>query len=66
VGWRKVKRLMKVWQIIETALTPSQRAVMMAVKVQEVALDVIAERLDSNRNAIYKLLHDARVKLNNV
>ena len=57
--------LIKVRQIIESALTPRQRAVMMAVNVQGVPLDVIAERMGSNRNAIYKLLHDARVKLKN-
>jgi RNA polymerase sigma-70 factor, ECF subfamily len=55
--------LIKVRQIIDTALTPRQRAVMMAVTVQGVPLDVIAERMGSNRNAIYKLMHDARVKL---
>jgi RNA polymerase sigma-70 factor, ECF subfamily len=55
--------LIMVRQIIETALTPRQRAVMMAVNVQGVPLDVVAERMGSNRNAIYKLMHDARVKL---
>jgi RNA polymerase sigma-70 factor, ECF subfamily len=31
--------------------------------VQEVPIDVLAERLGSNRGAVYKTLHDARRKL---
>jgi RNA polymerase sigma-70 factor (ECF subfamily) len=52
-----------VKQIIHQELTPRQRAVMMAVNVQHVPLDVVAERLGSNRNALYKMMHDARLKL---
>lgn len=52
-----------VMEIINTELTPRQRAVMMAVNVKGVPLDVVAERMDSNRNAIYKMMHDARKKL---
>ena len=36
---------------------------MMAVAVQGVPLDVVAERIGSNRNALYKLIHDARLRL---
>jgi RNA polymerase sigma-70 factor (ECF subfamily) len=31
--------------------------------LEGVPIDVLAERLDSNRNALYKLLHDARRRL---
>ena len=55
--------LVMIRDIIETELTPRQRAVMMAVNLQGVPLDVIAKRMGSNRNALYKLLHDARLKL---
>ena len=55
--------MMKIKSIIDHELTPKQRAVMMAVNVQGVPLDVIAQRLGSNRNAVYKMMHDARVKL---
>lgn len=55
--------LMLIREIIETELTPRQRAAMMAVNVQGAPLDVVAQRMDTNRNALYKLLHDARVKL---
>jgi RNA polymerase sigma-70 factor (ECF subfamily) len=52
-----------VQQIIHQELTPRQRSVMMAINVQGVPLDVIAERMGSNRNALYKMMHDARLKL---
>lgn len=55
--------MMKIKSIIDHELTPRQRTVMMAVNVQDVPLDVVAQRLGSNRNAVYKMMHDARVKL---
>ena len=45
---------------VRTALTPHQRRVLVALAVNGVPIDVLAERLDSNRNALYKTLHDAR------
>ena len=48
---------------IETALTPRQRQVLVAVVLEGVPIDVLAERLDSNRNALYKTIHDARRRL---
>ena len=44
-------------------LSERQRSVMMAVNVQGLPMDVVAERMNSNRNAIYKMMHDARLKL---
>ncbi len=44
-------------------LTPRQRDIFAAVVVHEVPIDVLADRLDSTRGAIYKVLHDARRKL---
>jgi RNA polymerase sigma-70 factor (ECF subfamily) len=44
-------------------LTELQREVFLAIVVLEVPVDVVAERHDSNRGAIYKVLHDARRKL---
>lgn len=52
-----------VQQIIAEELTPRQRKVMTAIHLQGVPLDVVAQRTNSNRNAIYKLMHDARLKL---
>jgi len=48
---------------VETALTPHQRQVFAALALNEVPIDVLAERLDTTRGALYKTLHDARTKL---
>ena len=48
---------------IKTALTPRQRQVLVATVLEGVPIDVLAERLGSNRNALYKLLHEARRRL---
>jgi RNA polymerase sigma-70 factor, ECF subfamily len=48
---------------IDKSLTPHQRRVMLALVVEGVPIDVLAERLGSNRNALYKTLHDARTRL---
>ncbi|MFP4323303.1 MAG: RNA polymerase sigma factor [Anaerolineales bacterium] len=44
-------------------LTERQRIALEAVSLRGVPMDVVAEQLDTNRNALYKLLHDARKKL---
>jgi len=44
-------------------LTPHQRDVFVALALNEVPIDVLAERLDTTRGALYKTLHDARTKL---
>jgi RNA polymerase sigma-70 factor (ECF subfamily) len=48
---------------IESALTPHQRRVLVALALDGVPIDVLAERLGSTRGALYKTLHDARAKL---
>jgi RNA polymerase sigma-70 factor (ECF subfamily) len=48
---------------IADALTPHQRAVLVAVTLNDVPIDVLAERLATSRGALYKTLHDARRKL---
>jgi RNA polymerase sigma-70 factor, ECF subfamily len=48
---------------IRKALTPRQRQVLVAAVLEGVPIDVLAERLGSNRNALYKMLHDARRSL---
>ena len=52
-----------VQNVMKEELTPRQHQVMMAVAVQGTPLDIVAERLGSNRNALYKLIHDARLRL---
>lgn len=48
---------------IATVLTPHQRRVALALVVDDVPIDVLADRLGTNRNALYKTLHDARTRL---
>jgi RNA polymerase sigma-70 factor, ECF subfamily len=52
-----------VERAIETVLTPHQRRVVLALLVDGVPIDVLADRLGTNRNALYKALHDARRRL---
>jgi RNA polymerase sigma-70 factor (ECF subfamily) len=44
-------------------LTDHQREVLVALAIDGVPIDVLAERLGSTRGALYKTLHDARRKL---
>jgi RNA polymerase sigma-70 factor, ECF subfamily len=48
---------------ITDALTPHQRRVLVALALNGVPIDVLAERLGTTRGALYKTLHDARRKL---
>jgi RNA polymerase sigma-70 factor (ECF subfamily) len=48
---------------IADELTPHQRTVLIAVTLNDVPIDVLAERLSTTRGALYKTLHDARRKL---
>jgi RNA polymerase sigma-70 factor (ECF subfamily) len=57
----------QVWQVIadviNSELTERQRQVLVAVRVDNIPMAEVAELLDTNINNIYKLLHDARLKL---
>lgn len=48
---------------IERSLSDHQRRVLVAVTLNDVPIDVLAERLETTRGALYKTLHDARKKL---
>jgi RNA polymerase sigma-70 factor, ECF subfamily len=48
---------------ITEVLTPHQRSVLVALAVNGMPIDVLADRLSTTRGALYKTLHDARVKL---
>ncbi|HRQ22336.1 MAG TPA: sigma factor-like helix-turn-helix DNA-binding protein, partial [Anaerolineales bacterium] len=49
--------------ILAEELTPRQRAVMTAIGIKGVPMDEVAHRMGTNRNAIYKMMHDARLRL---
>jgi RNA polymerase sigma-70 factor, ECF subfamily len=55
--------LAAVRQAIEIHLTKRQRQALTAIVFEEIPLDELARHWASNRNALYKLLHDARRKL---
>ncbi|MEA2156738.1 MAG: hypothetical protein QOE11_2878 [Solirubrobacteraceae bacterium] len=48
---------------IADALSAHQREVLVAITLNGVPIDVLAERLNTTRGALYKTLHDARKKL---
>ena len=50
-------------RLIATELTDRQRQALVAVRIQGMPLEEVARRLGTNRNALYKLLHDARQRL---
>jgi len=48
---------------MDTTLTAHQRRVLVALALNGVPIDVLAERLGTTRGALYKTLHDARTRL---
>jgi len=48
---------------IDRELSEHQRNVLVSTTIAGVPIDVLAERLDTTRGALYKTLHDARHKL---
>ena len=55
--------LARVRRILEQELTPKQREALTLLGLQDVPLEEAAKRMKTNRNALYKLLHDARLRL---
>jgi RNA polymerase sigma-70 factor (ECF subfamily) len=60
------ERLRLVTAAIQTKLSPHQREVLTALVLHGVPIDVLAERLNTTRGALYKTLHDARRRLRDV
>jgi RNA polymerase sigma-70 factor (ECF subfamily) len=52
-----------VQRMMMEQLTDRQRQAMLAVMVKGMPLEEVARRLGTNRNALYKLLHDARQRM---
>ena len=55
--------LLLMEHVIQEELTERQRVALVSVKLRGVPVDVVAERLDTTRNNVYKLVYDARRKL---
>ena len=54
-----------IQEVIQHDLTDNQRSVLTMMVFNEVPMDEVVRQLGTNRNAVYKLLHDARRKLKN-
>jgi RNA polymerase sigma-70 factor (ECF subfamily) len=50
-------------RVIANELTDKQRQALIAVRIEGMPLEEVARRMGTNRNALYKLLHDARQRL---
>ena len=59
----RVDMLARVSRIIEEELTDRQRQALILLGVQDMPIEDAARKLKTNRNALYKLLHDARLRL---
>jgi RNA polymerase sigma-70 factor, ECF subfamily len=55
--------LEQIEETIKADLSPHQKEVLLAIAVNGVPIDVMAERLNTTRGALYKTVHDARKKL---
>jgi RNA polymerase sigma-70 factor (ECF subfamily) len=52
-----------IQEMIENELTDRQRMAMMAIMSGGMPLEEVARRMGTNRNALYKLIHDARKRM---
>lgn len=55
--------LARVRRILEEELTPKQREALTLLGLQNIPMEEAARRMKTNRNALYKLLHDARLRM---
>jgi RNA polymerase sigma-70 factor (ECF subfamily) len=55
--------MVRVRRIIDEELTDRQREALILLGVQDMPMEDAARKLHTNRNALYKLLHDARLRL---
>lgn len=62
IHWRRNALFKKMHTLIQNSLTEKQKIALLA-ELREIPQDEIARHLGSNRNAVYKLTHDARKKL---
>jgi RNA polymerase sigma-70 factor (ECF subfamily) len=55
--------LVRINRVIDEELTERQRRALIMLGMQGMPMEEAAKRLKTNRNALYKLLHDARLRL---
>ncbi|MBA3074700.1 MAG: RNA polymerase sigma factor [Anaerolineae bacterium] len=59
----KREMMSMIQKTMSEQLTEKQRTALMAVAIHGMPLEEVARRMGTERNALYKLLHDARIKL---
>lgn len=60
---RKKEIVETLKEVLSTQLTSRQRQTLKWIAFDNTPMDVVVQRQDSNRNAVYKQLHDARRKV---
>ena len=55
--------LAHIRRVIQEELTERQRKALTMLALQDISMEDAARKLKTNRNALYKLLHDARLRL---
>jgi RNA polymerase sigma-70 factor (ECF subfamily) len=55
--------IQQVERIIDEELTEKQRNAIVAIRIHGMPVEEVASRMDMTRNALYKLIHDARLRL---
>ena len=63
VSVERADMIARVRRILEEELTPKQREALVLLGLQGIPMEDAAKRMKTNRNALYKLLHDARLRL---
>jgi len=65
ISAERADMIVRVRRIIDEELTERQRQALLLLGVQDMPMEDAARKLKTNRNALYKLLHDARLRLKN-
>lgn len=55
----------RVWMILTEELTEKQSQALMAITLHDIPIGEMAIKMGTERNALYKLIHDARLRLKN-
>jgi len=59
----QVDIMARIQQVIKDDLSEKQRTALLAISVHGMPIEEVAHRMNMKRNALYKLLHDARLRL---
>lgn len=63
ISAERADMLVRIRRILDEELTEKQRQAITLLGLQDMPMEEAARRMKTNRNALYKLLHDARLRL---